>query len=188
MTNTTGHSAAAPAADLSIIATTAGLDKVLQQTAAVVQSIDTAAYTSRSNAFHGGTIGAQVRHCLDHIRAVLSGVATGSVDYDNRQRETQVELDPVAAANEFNLLRKQLVTLRTTQDQPLKVRMRVAVDQPGVQSVSTLGRELAFVLSHTIHHGAMIAAMIIAQGGSVPQDFGFAPSTLAHLQDNACAQ
>jgi len=188
MTNTTGHCTAASAADLSIIATSAALDTVLQKTAEVVQSLDTAAYTTASDAFHGGSVGAHVRHCLDHLRAVLAGIESGTVDYDDRRRATPVEVDPAVAVNEFNQLRRQLVANRQAKDQPLKVRMMVAVDQPGVQSVSTLGRELAFVLSHTIHHGAMIAAMITARGGSVPQDFGFAPSTLAHLQDNACAQ
>ena len=49
---------------------------------------------------------------------------------------------------------------------------------------STVGRELAYVLSHTIHHNAIIGSMVKALGGVLPERFGYAPSTVrhAHLQ------
>lgn len=43
---------------------------------------------------------------------------------------------------------------------------------------STLARELAFVMSHTIHHQAIVALLLEQQGGGVPDErFGYAPST-----------
>ncbi|MEM7623450.1 MAG: hypothetical protein AAF235_09640, partial [Planctomycetota bacterium] len=46
---------------------------------------------------------------------------------------------------------------------------------------SSLGREAAFVLSHTVHHCAMIAVMARSLRIAVPERFGYAPSTVAHL-------
>jgi hypothetical protein len=51
-----------------------------------------------------------------------------------------------------------------------------------------VGRELAFVLSHTVHHNALIAVMALTLGVSIPDRFGYAPSTIAHLEKVACAQ
>jgi len=42
---------------------------------------------------------------------------------------------------------------------------------------STLGRELAFVNSHTIHHQALIAVLLELSGVQVPDHLGLAPST-----------
>jgi uncharacterized damage-inducible protein DinB len=42
---------------------------------------------------------------------------------------------------------------------------------------STLARELLFVISHTIHHQALIAVLLSAAGRTVPEAFGLAPST-----------
>jgi uncharacterized damage-inducible protein DinB len=43
---------------------------------------------------------------------------------------------------------------------------------------STLARELAFVLAHTVHHQAMIALLLEWQGIHLPSErFGLAPST-----------
>ena len=47
---------------------------------------------------------------------------------------------------------------------------------------STLGRELLFLLSHTIHHYALIDLLLREEGFEVPPDFGMAPSTLKHLE------
>jgi uncharacterized damage-inducible protein DinB len=53
---------------------------------------------------------------------------------------------------------------------------------------TTVGRELAFVLSHTVHHNALIAVMARTLGVPVPDLFGYAPSTIAHLEKAACAR
>ncbi len=57
-----------------------------------------------------------------------------------------------------------------------------------VQVETTVGRELAFVLSHTIHHNALIGVMAAMLGVPVPDRFGYAPSTLVHLEKRACAR
>jgi uncharacterized damage-inducible protein DinB len=44
-------------------------------------------------------------------------------------------------------------------------------------SWSTHARELAFVISHTIHHCALMAVLLAVQGIPVPYRFGYAPST-----------
>jgi hypothetical protein len=49
-------------------------------------------------------------------------------------------------------------------------------------AVTSLERELQFLLSHTVHHFALVALLLRAQGFEVSADFGVAPSTLAYWQ------
>jgi hypothetical protein len=63
------------------------------------------------------------------------------------------------------------------EDRPLIVRegVRRRVDQP-----SSVGRELLFLSSHTVHHWALVAALLRHQGIEPGVEFGVAPSTLDH--------
>jgi hypothetical protein len=50
-----------------------------------------------------------------------------------------------------------------------------------------LGRELQFVISHTVHHAAMIAANCRARGLPIAGPLGVAAATLRHRRDAADA-
>lgn len=65
-------------------------------------------------------------------------------------------------------------------EEPVAVTAMLADEGGSLTSWSTLGRELAFVLSHTIHHQAMIALLLEGLGRPVADErFGCAPSTPA---------
>jgi uncharacterized damage-inducible protein DinB len=64
----------------------------------------------------------------------------------------------------------------------------VAPDLPPVRVVTSPERELAFVISHTIHHNALIRVMVKLLGADIPSDFGYAPSTIAHQRSRACVR
>jgi uncharacterized damage-inducible protein DinB len=59
-------------------------------------------------------------------------------------------------------------------DEPIRVTSRIS---PAVTGWSTLARESAFVVSHTIHHQAIIALLLAVHGYEVPDRFGHSPST-----------
>jgi hypothetical protein len=44
-------------------------------------------------------------------------------------------------------------------------------------AISTAGRELVFVISHTIHHNATMGVLLSEWGLALPQRFGYAPAT-----------
>ncbi|MBL8874609.1 MAG: DinB family protein [Phycisphaerae bacterium] len=166
--------------------------ELLRELAGVIAQLSPAQYTERcGESFFNGNIGGHVRHCLDHIRAVLDGFASGVVDYDHRERGTNIESDPAAARDEIRRLRRLAEDLAHVEAQaPLHVAILPTRDGQSVNLLSTLGRELAFVLSHTIHHNAMIKGMAVALGLQLPQAFGYAPATLAHFDhsEETCAQ
>lgn len=161
---------------------------LLADQAVVIDSLTAAEYCRRP-AGHPCTIGEQVRHCLDHLRAVVDGAMSGTIDYEARERGGVVETDPTAAKGALKRLSSRVAALRRADpDLPVRVVERVTPHDPAVEIGSTLGRELAFVASHTTHHNALIAVLARDLGRPAPERFGFAASTLAYLERTACAR
>lgn len=197
MSATTHASAPTPArnecsSDSIALAVGACLDEL----AALVRTLAPAQYQARSSErFAHATIGGHVRHCLDHARPVLDiETRAGSpndaeIDYDHRERGTPIESDPAAALAELTRL-AELARAAADADSTQPVRVVIMPDASGrtVSLDSSLGRELAFVLSHTIHHASTIRGIAVEMGCGVPERLGYAPSTLAHQDRSRCAR
>ena len=153
---------------------------VLDQLHDVIDRLSDEQYGRKPIGVIASSIGAHVRHCLDHVRAFLRVAHAGELDYDRRERGTDVETARAAALELIADLRQQLAGLDAF-DRPIRVSTMLAADQPPVLVQSSVARELAFVLSHTIHHHALIGVMVKSVGGWLPERFGYAPSTVAHL-------
>jgi len=129
----------------------------------------------------GGSIGGHVRHTIEFYRCFLEGMKTGLLDYDARARELLLERDPAAACA---ALRATAVMLEEATAHDEHERLLLVVENHGGSepewSRSSLGRELRFLLSHTLHHYALIAILLRVRGMETPEEFGFAPSTLRH--------
>jgi uncharacterized damage-inducible protein DinB len=163
------------------------LREALSQLATVIGRLDDAAYT-RPPGGVGGSIGAHVRHCLDHVEALLSGAAAGHVDYDRRRRGSQVEWDRGAARTEIVRIEDALARLGDASlERRVVVISLLSPAGPPARMESTIGRELAYVISHTTHHNALIGWLVRAAGADVPERFGYAAATLAWMQETRCA-
>ncbi len=135
------------------------------------------------------SVGGHMRHSLDHIAALLKGFETGEIDYEARQRGTAVECSRTAALDLIQSLDANLAQrLNEPPDRPVRTWLMLRSDAPPVELASTFGRESAFVLSHTIHHNAMVAAMLRIMEIEMPERFGYAPGTIAHLKRQPCAR
>src|SRR5262245_25936608 len=71
----------------------AALLRLLGQLRDVILRVDDETYVTPPAGRPSGSIGAHVRHCLDHVAAFLEGTRTGSMSYDRRQRGTAVEAE-----------------------------------------------------------------------------------------------
>lgn len=128
-------------------------------------------------------IGPHMRHCLDHFRCLLAGLETGTIDYDDRERDPLLENDPdlfLAALYEITAEMAGLEGFSTTQ--PVEVIQAAAPKSSPVPVGSTLERELLFLSSHTIHHLALVIEIAAGRGISVPTDLGVAFSTAAFIE------
>jgi uncharacterized damage-inducible protein DinB len=154
------------------------LSRQLDDVAAIVLSVDDATYVARPLAEVSGSIGEHVRHCLDHIGALVAAGASKPLSYDRRERGTAVERDPAEALRRIMRLKSAVDRWgERDMDEPIRVVSMLNTSGESVSGWSTLGRELAFVSSHTIHHEAMIAVLISLAGLDVPDRLGLAPAT-----------
>ena len=151
----------------------------LGQLAAVVDGLSDCDYRAERAREVSGSIGGHVRHCLDHVRALVSGIEAGRIAYDARVRGTAVESRRDAAVAEARRLADALAAIGEDDvDRTVTVEIRVDPHLDAHVLVrSTVGRELAFVASHTIHHFAIVALLLRDMGIGVPPRFGYAPST-----------
>ncbi len=135
------------------------------------------------------SIGGHVRHNLDHIEALLRGLPAGAVCYDHRDRGTDVERDRAAALEAIERLERELKAFPWAGvPDILTLTALVSPDLPPVVAATSPGRELAFVVSHTIHHNALIRVLAKLSGAAVAADFGYAPSTIAEQRSRPCVR
>ena len=144
-------------------------------------ALPAAEYTRPAGVCFNGAIGMHLRHLLDHYFGFLAAMGDGlRVDYEARAREPRIEADIAFARELIRDVSKRLAELDGRDlDAPMKVRLEIG-DGPQQWSDSSPSRELAFLVSHTVHHCALIGVICRANGVPVPEDFGVAPSTLRH--------
>lgn len=154
------------------------LRNLLDELSAVIIGLPDDVYRAPIEGGVSGTIGQHVRHCLDHVSALLSERTRGTLSYDHRQRGTFVETEPAAALQQILRLKAALERWPAGSiDEPIRVTSIIAPNGDSVTGWSTFGRELAFVISHTIHHQALIGLLLATHGYTVPDRFGHSPST-----------
>jgi uncharacterized damage-inducible protein DinB len=172
----TRHTHSGHIADIDPIV--APLTALLGQLEWVLRRVNDGDYTVQRATGISGSIGSHVRHSLDHVTALTAGAEAGRIDYDHRRRGTAVESCRATALLEIDRTARDLRTL-TSSDLDRSLELVAAIDQDGTRlsAATSVGRELAFVISHTIHHLAVIALLLRDLGIEVPPRFGYAPST-----------
>lgn len=168
---------------------TGPLAELMTQLSDLVCLLNEEQYNAMPETTKCGAIGGHVRHVLDHLVAWLDGVEHGTVNYDDRQRDTSIEHDPTAA---LHAIKRHTARLAEVSDEQLANPVNVLTSMTSCGSLvslpSTHARELAFVFSHTIHHNAIIGTIARALEIDLPDQFGMAPSTIAYRNQSGCAR
>ncbi|QDU65587.1 hypothetical protein [Engelhardtia mirabilis] len=148
-----------------------------------------ALYTAVPDGLTQSGVGGHFRHIHDYYRCFLGGLESGRVDYDLRARDPRFETELAYAGTELRGTIERLCEI-VGRDDELVVKMDEdhSPGAPDPWSRSTVMRELRFLLSHTIHHYALIAMILKVQGFDCGSGFGVAPSTLEYWETRtSCA-
>ncbi len=145
-------------------------------------------FNKESEILSGATIGQHIRHILEFYLLLVSGSFTGTINYDKRERDLRIESDPSFASKVIDRLLSGIDTL----DESQSVKFEADYSRNGSSQnriISSVGRELAYCIEHSIHHQAIIKAGLIDLhlGDLVNEQFGVAYSTIRYRNDS-CAQ
>ena len=128
------------------------------------------------------SIGAHVRHILERFQCFLSGLNEGSIDYDARKRDRSLETNKQAALFALTTVSRRIeeLGLQDHAGQELNIRESVHPQLEPALASSSVERELVSLISHSVHHLAIIAMLARPLGYQFDSDFGKAPSTIIH--------
>lgn len=131
--------------------------------------------------------GAHMRHVLDHYLALKDGLNQGLVNYNKRNRYSNVESCPQTALQQWEVIEHWLSEVsQLDANMPIAVVCETSVNETqNTQTQSTLARELVFVASHAIHHFSLLAVINSLLGNKGEVNFGVAPSTATYLRKQA---
>lgn len=137
--------------------------------------------------FDTQSVGKHVRHVLEHYHTLLAGVSgnplVSHIDYEQRDRQAELEEIPATAVSAIATLKDALqVYAAKPIDIPILLSYPVGDGGHSLPLASSLGRELAFLTSHTVHHMALIRLLCEAMSMTLPKAFGVHPSTLRFWQ------
>jgi len=159
--------------------------KILQQAVDLLGAITSQDFQRVMQPHMTGSIGQHLRHVIDHYIALENGFETGLVDYDQRNRDANIEVSVNAARETIQAVQVWLGTLSESDlTKSVQVRSEISLSERIVEDCpSTLAREIMFVSSHAVHHFSLISIIRSLQGQPVPEFFGYAPATISYLTD-----
>lgn len=127
------------------------------------------------------SIGEHMRHILEFYLLLITGSFQDKICYDKRERNKEIETEPLKAISTID----NLIEGISLQDINQEIAFEGDFTQSGDSKqhvLSSIGRELAYCIEHSIHHQAMIKAGLIALGLEhlATQNFGVAYSTIRY--------
>ncbi len=167
---------------------TLSLDETLAQGELLLASVSNEQYGQKVPVAFNASIGEHYRHALEHVILLIaqhpeSSTYTPVLDYDLRPRDPRIQTDRSFAMSRTQELRADLKAwTHETLFHPITLKGKTSYDPaaPSVEIASNLSREVMFVISHSVHHYALIGLMCGLLEIPLPEGFGVAPSTLKH--------
>jgi len=164
-----------------------GIENIVQQIKGILTQIEAELYRTPLELYNGSSIGQHFRHIYDFFHCLSKGVQVDVVDYAQRNRDLQIEQNPLFALAAFEEKMAYLLTLEELK--PIKVRADFSsvsnASQP--EYPSSIGREITFVHDHAVHHLAIIKIGLQSEAPHLLKDknFGVAASTIKFRQQEA---
>ena len=167
-----------------------GCTEVLKQAENFLQSSTEESYNKIIEPYFISSCGEHMRHILDHFVAIMNMHKLGEIDYDKRQRGSNIETDISKALSQIADINNWISTLKLSELEKKHImKTEVSVSSKACSTVSTtLGRELIFASSHAIHHFSIISIIMKMQNFDMKDNFGIAPATASYLRsETLCA-
>ena len=153
----------------------------LEEIKALLSQLSNKKYTHNAQLLSGATIGQHVRHILEFYQSVLNGIDSKIINYDKRKRNVLIESDREIAIQIIDFICSILAI--DMADESLVLIGNFGSSRGEENHVKTsLYRELAYCLEHSIHHQALIKVGLLELNSLsyIDQTFGWAPATIRY--------
>ncbi|MBL7841155.1 MAG: hypothetical protein JNJ75_13515 [Cyclobacteriaceae bacterium] len=147
----------------------------------LVNCLDDLLYVKPFPVISGATLGQHVRHILEFYSCILMNTRGELICYDNRKRDLQIETQRSVALDVAERLMEALESIII--DKKICVQANyMETDQHDIFLTSTLFRELAYALDHSIHHQAIIKIGLCEMPAVLERigELGVAPATVRY--------
>ncbi|MRX27055.1 hypothetical protein [Kangiella sp. HZ709] len=134
-------------------------------------------YNDNLEVLNSITIGAHVRHILEHYQIFFKALDIEvPINYDSRERCTGCQNCAKTAIDVIQELVKELESM-SPLDNSVEVSLITNPSLKDMVSQSSILREMQFLQSHTVHHLAIIGIALRQKGFTVDGNMTKAPST-----------
>ncbi|MGC9341611.1 MAG: hypothetical protein ACP5E3_02835 [Bacteroidales bacterium] len=160
----------------------------LDQLKALLTRITVQDYNEKPDVLCGASIGQHIRHILEFYLLLISGSDSGVISYDKRKRDLRLETDPGYAVAIIPRIKEGLDKMELNV--PVLFEADFTEDSSSNNLIHTsISRELAYCIEHSIHHMALIKAGLVALAlhDHTDEHFGVAYSTIRY-RNTSCAQ
>lgn len=155
----------------------------IQQGIELLSHVGDELYTKNNTTYSKSGIGRHFRHIIEHYFSFLETDGL-LIDYDARERNLRLETDRQLMIDRLEYVISGLQKIGDDPqllDKAIKVRSNEGIGEENSPfSESTYRRELQFLISHTVHHYALIGLILQTMGYIPDESFGVAPSTLKY--------
>lgn len=136
-------------------------------------------FTHVLKSLSGATIGQHYRHIIELYQCLLKGIQRDEVNYDSRIRDKSIEMDIHIAVDCLDNIKSELDNILINK--VITLKGNYACEKDGeINIITSVYRELAYNLEHSIHHQALIKVALIELdcNNLINDSFGVAPSTI----------
>jgi hypothetical protein len=134
-------------------------------------------YSKCCKTLFSASIGQHTRHIIELYLELIQGSKNIEICYDNRARNIVLETDVFIALEAIASIK---IDIEQLQDAPVHLKARFS--NSGISSIlgTTIFRELAYNLEHSIHHQALIKVGLSELGklNLINENFAVASSTI----------
>jgi len=166
---------------------TQATESVFHQLTNLLENIDDQKYSNSLEILNGNSIGKHVRHIVEFYECLCNCSSEKStLDYDLRKRNLVYETNTNEVIHQLEVLLQQLKSIQNVKRNVDLYFLTHPEENQKTSISTTIERELAYNLEHTIHHMAIIriAVNIHFKEIYMNDDFGIAPSTIKYLNSN----
>jgi len=155
----------------------------LKELKRLIVLLDDEYYQYKSKTLSDASIGQHIRHILEFYVCLINGIRDGVVNYDKRERNLALETTPDKAVYTIDDITSYISLIN--KDEDIKLVGNFSSKGNITTTIkSSLNRELAYCLEHSIHHQALIKIGLQELNITLLIDdtFGVAPATIRHKQ------